>query len=90
MCPGADLRTASVLTVNNIEASVRLSLSGMGICYVPGFVVRESLNTGQLKEVLPGSCTRQGVFSALWPASRYLSPRIRCFVDFIGESGLSL
>ncbi|MEN4780310.1 LysR family transcriptional regulator [Pantoea agglomerans] len=90
MCPGTDLRTASVLTVNNIEASVRLSLSGMGICYVPGFVVRESLNTGQLKEVLPGSCTRQGVFSALWPASRYLSPRIRCFVDFIGESGLSL
>ncbi len=62
----------------------------MGICYVPDFVVRESLKTGQLKEVLPGSCNRQVFFSALWPASRYLSPRIRCFVDFNGESGLSL
>lgn len=62
----------------------------MGISYVPGFVVRESLDSGQLKAVLPGYCTWQGDFSALWPASRYLSPRIHCFVDFIAESGLSL
>lgn len=90
MKPHADVKAASFLTVNNIEASVRLSLAGMGISYVPDFVVRESMSSGQLVEVLPGYCIRQGYFSALWPASRYLSPRIRCFVDFIAESGLSL
>lgn len=60
----------------------------MGISYVPDFVVREYLDAGLLKEVLSDDCTKQGTFSALWPASRYLSPRIRCFVDFIAEAGL--
>lgn len=85
-----DFRAVSILTVNNIEASIRLSSSGMGICYVPDFAVREAVDAGLLKEVLPGSCVKQGDFSALWPASRYLSPRIRCFIDFIAEAGLPL
>ncbi len=25
-------------------------------------------------------------FSVLWPASRYLSPRIRCFIDFMAAA----
>ena len=90
MRPAADIKAASALTVNNIEASVRLCMAGMGISYIPDFAVREPLAAGQLKEVLPGDCIKQGYFSALWPASRYLSPRIRCFVDFLAESGLSL
>lgn len=90
MRPAVEPGAASVLTVNNIEACVRLSLSGMGISYLPDFVVRDAVNGGQLKEVLHGSCEKQGHFSAVWPASRYLSPRVRCFIDFITESGLSL
>ncbi len=90
MRPAADIKAASALTVNNIEAAVRLCMAGMGISYIPDFAVREPLAAGQLKEVLPGDCIKQGYFSALWPASRYLSPRIRCFVDFLAESGLSL
>lgn len=90
MRQGFEPVAASVLTVNNIEASIRLSLSGMGISYLPDFVVREAVEGGQLKEVLRGSCEKQGHFSAVWPASRYLSPRVRCFIDFITESGLSL
>jgi DNA-binding transcriptional LysR family regulator len=81
-----DFAAVSVLTTNNIEAAIRISTSGMGISYVPDFVVRESLDKGELKEVLPGLCIRQGSFSALWPANRHLSPRIRCFIDFIAEN----
>ncbi len=39
------------------------------------------------REVLPGCCVKDGHFSVLWPASRYLSPRIRCFIDFIAAAG---
>lgn len=88
--PGTEPRAASVLIVNNIEAAIGLSSSGMGISYLPDFVVREALVAGQLKEVMQGCCIRQGYFSAVWPSSRYLSPRVRCFIDFIAESGLSL
>ncbi len=81
-----DFRSAAVMTVNNIEAAIRLSAAGMGIAYVPDFVVREAMDEGQLQEVLPGCCIKDGYFSVLWPASRYLSPRIRCFIDFIAAA----
>jgi len=88
--PGAAFSAASVLTVNNIEAAIGLSLAGTGISYLPDFIVREALVEGQLKEVMHGYCTKQGHFSAVWPSGRYLSPRVRCFIDFITESGLSV
>jgi DNA-binding transcriptional LysR family regulator len=78
----------SVLTANNIEAVIRMSTAGMGISYVPDFVVHEALEKGELREVLPGSCRRQGQFSALWATRRHLSPRIRCFIDFMSENGM--
>ncbi|WP_282498786.1 LysR family transcriptional regulator [Pantoea stewartii] len=87
---GATLSAGSVLTVNNIEAAIGLTLSGTGISYLPDFIVREALAGGQLKEVMQGYCTKQGYFSAVWPSGRYLSPRVRYFIDFITESGLSV
>ena len=34
----------------------------MGIAYVPDFVVREAMDEGQLQEVLPGCCIKDGIF----------------------------
>jgi DNA-binding transcriptional LysR family regulator len=81
-----DFQPAKLLTVNNIEAMVQSTLAGMGISYVPDFVVNALLERGELQEVLCGSCERESRFSAIWPASRYLSPRVRCFVDFIAAN----
>lgn len=81
-----EFNPAAVLTANNIEAVISMTTSGLGISYVPDFVVREALDKGKLQEVLPGNCILQGSFSALWPASRYLSPRIRCFIDFLAAN----
>lgn len=78
-----EFQAAKILTVNNIEAMVQSTLAGMGISYVPDFVVNQLLTRGELVEVLPGNCVRESRFSAIWPASRYLSPRVRCFIDFI-------
>nr|VUD29172.1 LysR family transcriptional regulator [Raoultella sp. NCTC 9187] len=60
-----DFTCASALTANNIEAVIGISAAGMGISYVPDFVVRDALEKGDLSEVLPGSCVRQGHFCAL-------------------------
>ena len=79
-----DFQPVKKLTVNNIEAMVQSTLTGMGISYVPDFVVWELLDQGELIEVLPGSCIRESGFSAIWPG-RYLSPRVRCFIDFLAE-----
>ena len=79
-----DFQPLKTLTVNNIEAMVQSTLAGMGISYVPDFVVWDLLDQGRLVEVLPGSCIRESGFSAIWPG-RYLSPRLRCFIDFLAE-----
>ncbi len=81
-----EFQAAHLLTVNNIEAMVQSTLMGMGISYVPDFVVGDLLQRGELLEVLPGYCVRESGFSAIWPASRYLSPRLRCFIDFIAAN----
>ncbi len=60
------------MTVNNIEAAIRLSAAGMGIAYVPDFVVREAMDEGQLQEVLPGCCIKDGHFSV--PVARQPLP----------------
>ncbi len=62
-----DFRAAAVMTVNNIEAAIRLSAAGMGIAYVPDFVVREAMDEGQLQEVLPGCCVRMGISRSCGP-----------------------
>lgn len=79
-----DFHPTHSLTVNNIEAMVQSTVAGMGISYVPDFVVGDLLAQGTLVEVLPGSCIHESGFSAIWPG-RYLSPRVRCFIDFLAE-----
>ena len=39
-------------------------------------------------EALAEELTHTGQFSALWATRRHLSPRIRCFIDFMSENGI--
>ncbi len=48
-----DFRAAAVMTVNNIEAAIRLSAAGMGIAYVPDFVVREAMDEDNCRRCCP-------------------------------------
>ncbi len=74
--------TAAATTV---EALVALAESGIGLACVPDFAVRRQVADGSLAIVLDEYIDHAGVFRALWPSSRYLSPKIRAFVDFLAE-----
>jgi DNA-binding transcriptional LysR family regulator len=69
---------------NTIEPLITMAESGLGITCVPDFAVRRQLADGALVQVLPGFTECTGRFRALWPSSRYLSPKVRAFVDFMG------
>lgn len=77
---GLHLPTALVL--NNMEAVLMAAVAGQGIAYVPDFLARQALALGQLHTVLDRYTQEQGVFWALWPSNRHLSPKVRAFVDF--------
>ena len=83
--PGLPERLPPGLLCNNMEAMLGAAIAGLGVAYMPDFLARDSLARGELRRVLATHLVRQGQFSALWPSSRQLSPKVRAFVDFAGE-----
>jgi DNA-binding transcriptional LysR family regulator len=64
-------------------AGVTLARNGAGVFQTYRFIVEKDIVDGTLKVVLPsyGGCSRP--FYLLYPHSRHLSSRVRCFVDFL-------
>ncbi|SCW74300.1 LysR family transcriptional regulator [Ancylobacter rudongensis] len=82
---GPDLRTRTVLTCNNMEALRGAIIAGLGIGCMPDFLARDPLAKGELRTLLDDHIDAPGHFSLIWPSNRNLSPKVRVFVDFIGE-----
>lgn len=73
------------LVCNNIEALIGAALRGLGLAYLPDFLVNGYLRDGQLQAVLDEHVSDGGQFWLLWPSSRHMSPKLRVFVDFMCE-----
>ena len=78
-------RLRTVLACNNMEAVLGATVRGLGIACMPDFLAREMLADGRLVSVLDAQLSAGGRFNALWPSSRHLSPKVRVFVDHLGE-----
>ncbi|GBU13821.1 transcriptional regulator [Enterobacterales bacterium] len=76
------------LSSNNLEALLQAVLQGVGLAYVPEFLVREALKTGELVAVLAEHLDNTGKFSVVWPSSRHMLPKVRVFIDFLTEKKL--
>ncbi|WP_447777440.1 LysR family transcriptional regulator [Variovorax boronicumulans] len=83
--PGLPPQLPPGLVCNNMEAMLGAAVAGLGIAYMPDFLARDALRRGELQRVLAPHLVRRGQFSALWPSSRQLSPKVRAFVDFASE-----
>jgi DNA-binding transcriptional LysR family regulator len=82
------VRVAGNFTANNSEAIREVALKGTGIALLPSFLVNPDLADGRLKQVLAGHEVAGAVANdvyALFLPTRYLSPKVRAFVDFFVE-----
>jgi DNA-binding transcriptional LysR family regulator len=59
------------------------AVSGLGITLLPTFIVGEDLRNGRLREVLTDYCPPPLSIHAVFPSRRYLSARVRSFIDFM-------
>ncbi len=80
----ADIPTAAVASA--IEPLVYLAEQGLGLACLPDFAMRDQLAHGSLVSVLDDCIKHSVTFCILWPSSRHLSPKLRAFVDFMGEN----
>ncbi|WP_394779313.1 LysR family transcriptional regulator [Undibacterium sp.] len=82
---GNDVELPTTMVASTLEPLIHLAEQGLGIICVPDFFVREQLADGSLVSVLENYIEHTGWFRAVWPSSRYLSPKVRVFVDFLVE-----
>jgi DNA-binding transcriptional LysR family regulator len=73
------------LRVNNGIAQREAALSAVGITLIPTFYVGELIREQRLAVVLNDySVPEIGVY-AVYPQRKYLSPKVRAFVEFLGK-----
>jgi DNA-binding transcriptional LysR family regulator len=76
---------AGPLSVDNSLALRETLIAGAGIALTPSFVVEDLIAGGQLRTVLDGWRADPVTLSAVYPASRALTGRVRAFLAFVRE-----
>ena len=86
ICPNnitTSVEVSSRITANSPRAVKEIALAGGGIGMIPRFIVQDALDDGRLEEILPEYRTLEFGLFAIYPHRRYLSRKVRCFIDFL-------
>ncbi|RKH58422.1 LysR family transcriptional regulator [Corallococcus aberystwythensis] len=75
----------SRLRLDSGEAIRDAAVAGLGIAYLPGFLVDEDLASGRLQALLPSCETEFVPIMAIYPSKRHLPAKVRRFIDLMVE-----
>ena len=70
---------------NNGDVLRTAALQGLGIIYLPSFIVGPDVQGATLASLLPAFVPTDTAIHAVYPHSRHLSPKVRAFIDFLAE-----
>ncbi|EFM96671.1 LysR family transcriptional regulator [Actinobacillus pleuropneumoniae] len=70
---------------NNGYALLQMTKAGQGIVNLPLFLVKEEISAGNLVEILPQYKQHSIDISVLYPHRRYLSPKVKVFIEFLSK-----
>lgn len=83
-----DERTIEIrprLSSNNYWALLNAAESGLGVAFMPTFLAKKSLNKGLIQQVLPSWSSEEIPVHFIYPSQRYLTSKVRSFIDFAIE-----
>lgn len=78
-----ELQVRHLLRVNNSTALLRAATAGLGVAYLPQYVVGESMRDGTLRRLLPDWSSETRIAYATYEERRFLLPRVRRFVEML-------
>jgi len=81
----AEWTVPASMVCNTSAALLDVAVASLGIACLPDFLVRAALQRGELVSVLDAHVEHQGTFRLLWASSKHLAPKLRVFIDFMGE-----
>lgn len=67
------------------DALLQLALNGVGLVQLPIWMVNDHLKNGRLKQVLSDYEGQPLPVNAIYPQSRYVPLKVRCFIDFLRQ-----
>lgn len=77
------IRVSGPLHSNNGDLLAAGAVAGVGIVYEPEFILAPDLRAGRLVPILASYTAPLGPIYAVYPSRRYLSAKVRAFVDFL-------
>ena len=79
------VRVEGKMSANNGRALTQAACAGLGIHLAPDFIVTDALREGELVPILTGWSNRSLGLWVVYPDRRFLSQKVRHFVDFLAE-----
>lgn len=77
------VQVEGTLRVNNGDVLRQAALHGVGLAFLPGFIVEEDIRRGRLVSVLEEWTEWDAGIYAVYPHRRHLAAKVRVFVDFM-------
>ncbi|HSY08718.1 MAG TPA: LysR family transcriptional regulator [Steroidobacteraceae bacterium] len=84
-CTPITVTHAPRLMTDSFEALRAAATAGVGVAYLPQFVVQESVSAGALERVLPDFSLPPGLLHAVFPSRRGMVPAVRALIDALAE-----
>lgn len=76
-----DIVPAARLMMDDFQAIYNAAIAGMGLAWLPYWLVRDALREGLLTELLPHCTATMFAVHAVWPRTPHLAPKIRLVID---------
>ncbi|MNV74203.1 transcriptional regulator [compost metagenome] len=74
-----------VVSVFGAEIYAASAIAGLGLIQCPHYRMQTQISQGLVQEVLVDTPPPSMPVSVLYPHNRHMSPRVRVFVDWLGE-----
>ncbi len=81
-----NIKLPSVMTANNGDFLCQAATAGYGLVYIPDFICQPAIANGQLQAVLT-DYLHDNIINcyAVYPQTRYLSPRVASLINFLSR-----
>jgi DNA-binding transcriptional LysR family regulator len=71
------------LLIDDMLSLKQAAIGGIGVVALPGYVCRDELRSGVLRQVLPGWIAGDSTLTALLPCRQGLLPSVRAFIEHL-------
>ena len=75
---------------NDLGAIVDAAANGLGLAWLPNWLVNDRIAAGTLIRILPGESCLVGHVNAIWPEAPHLPMRVRVAIDALAKETLGI